>query len=440
MKNQDFTIIKKEHQSNLDLQADYDIFDLEPHALRRLIASKIRVGKKNAQSIKNIHSELAVTVKNITNYSDEDQKEYRKYQDRTTNKVKFAVRNMYKLYPQKLKMVRRDDVAEDNNDDDREIDWNAPSEETKVSTKDAFYWEDADSKNIALNNETTHGMPLARAMAYKLVKENLKNLIPPSEIESLAPYFDAAEKSINKFSKNESASIVAEYRPFSTTFFPKPITPENHEKIFTAIETKRVLKAKYQSIHGGIPEEIIFSPQQIRVQFMQTQVVGFAHNTTSDSSNEDRKGSTVINDGVYRHLTINRFSDIQFCNEAYKIELQPMKDFEFVSFSHPWVTNNLENLMLSEDQVITDWHAMSNEDRELITNLRDKEPEKWAKVTATIQLPEAFLDHHDEWDAWFFVNAISMYGADMIVIEPSQVVGEIKRRLVSNNHAYMKDT
>lgn len=440
MENLDFSIIKKEHQSNLNLQTDYDVFDLEPHALRRLVASKIRVGKKNARSITDIHGDLAIIVKNISKYSVDDQKEYKRYQDRTTKKVKIAVENMRKLYFKSLKMERLD-VSDEVNELEEigVIDWDETVENAKASMSDAFYWDNADNKNIALNSETTHGMPLARAMAYKVVKENLKNLIPPSEIESLEPYFSAAEKSINSFSSNSKASTVAEYRPFSTTFVPKPINKDNHEKIFTAIEAKRVIKAKYLSIHGGIPEDIIFSPQQIRVQFMQTQVIGFAHNATLNKADENRAGTHVSDEGVYRHLTINRFEDIQLCNEPYKVEAQPLKSFSFVAFTHQWVTNNLENLMISEDQQITDWKNMHENDRKTLIKIREKEPEKWSKITATIELPQAFLDFHDEWDAWFFVNAISMYGADMLVIEPSQVVDEIRRRLKSNNYAYLTE-
>jgi len=399
---------KTQEKEKLDLSMEVSIFDLEPAAFRREIASRIRVGREAATSLSQLYKIYIYSVKDITDYSDDTQKEYARYRDKTTKRVRFAAEYLLDKH-----------------------------EELKEMQSGHYYWTSTQNKNLALNQETTQGMSISRAMVYSLVQKNFVNLLPPSELESLEPYFEAAKQSLENFSISQANKLkAADYNPFAAGFIPQTINAKNHETIFSAIENNRVIKAKYSSIHGGIPEEIIFSPQKIRVQFQQTQVIGFVHNTDTTDGKIDDIVTHVNDNGIYRHLTLNNFLDIEIIKGAYKVEPQPTKKMLFVAYTHEWVTKNLGNLKISEDQNITPWQEMNETDKAQCKKMRKDKAEKWSKVTATIELPKAFLDFHDQWDAWFFVNAISMYGADLLVVEPTQVVDEIKRRVVAQSHAY----
>ena len=281
-------------------------------------------------------------------------------------------------------------------------------------------------------------MPLSRALAYNLVEENFSELLPPTELEMLTPYFVAAKKSIERFSVKQAAKLdKAKYQPYSSTVIREPVNRENHKAIFDAIENHQVIKATYCSIQQGIPEDIYFSPQQIRVQYNQTQVVGLVHNAKVDNSLSEEI-TQVSKEVIYRHLTINRFSNIEVTNEyEYETKHQPLTAVQFSAFIHPWVKNHFLAVKLAEDQNIIDWPDFSDEDKKQCLTMQEDKPELWSKITATIELPEAFLNSQEELDAWFFANSISHFGADMLVTSPMQIVREIKRRIESQYKAYL---
>ena len=178
-------------------------------------------------------------------------------------------------------------------------------------------------------------------------------------------------------------------------------------------------------MHSGlVPEEVIISPQQILLQYEHTQVVGYLHNPI-DGKN------------IYRHFDINRLSDIsEKIHLSYNKLHQPREPFKLTALIHQWVSDKLTYVKLSDDQKITPWEELSTDDLELCAKISHKENYKWAKVEATIWLTSKFLDKHDDWDAWFFVNSIAIYGADFIPLAPTQVVNEYNRRIQDAFNSY----
>ncbi|WP_019028857.1 WYL domain-containing protein [Colwellia piezophila] len=310
------------------------------------------------------------------------------------------------------------------------------------STRNKYYWLSSKAKNNALCK--TQNMPLSTAMAFDLVRSNFGNILPPDIAGELAPLFDKAKKTIEKLRVIRRTIDASDYVPFSTPWVKTAINEENYRLIFDAIEKQQVIHAEYESVHQDVvPNNIIFSPQQVRVQYEQTQVIGYLHNNL-------RAGQELPTEeqGIYRHFDINRFKNIKLIDEDFKIKAQhkyqsfdqPKAPFKFVAYVNPWVKENLTQTMFSTDQKITAFEDLVVEEQQLMkTCLTQSAPTKpWFKIEATIELTSQFLDHHDGWDAWFFVNAISMFGADMIVTEPSQVVDEIRRRLDNNFASYQK--
>lgn len=400
------TIVEKSRK--YDFSKENDIFDLSPHEFYREIASAIMTNKRSAVKLSDLYDKYISNMENdpVIPHSDEYKKEYKKYRDKTTKRIRNAMAYLEEKY---LPLA----LCEIN----------------------GYYWENVEEKNLALNNETPQGMPLARALAYNLVSENLSNLLPPEELILLKPYFNAAKQSLDKFKIKQPGKIkAAKYSPYATDFIIEEVNTNNIGLLFDAIEKGSLIKANYDSIHGGIPEEIIFSPQQIRLQFQQTKIVGFVHNTIKNS--DCTKETQVSSKGVYRHLSVNRMSDVKLIAGKYNNEQQEMVPMPFECFAHEWVATSLESAKFSEDQHITRYKDMTAEDQARCHNLIQKDHKKWCKVTATITLPKKFLDSHLEYDAWFFVNAISIYGGDLIATEPNYVVNEIKRRVNDQKFAY----
>lgn len=390
-----------------DFSEDEGIFELKGKYFVNAVAHLIKAGSAYALSNRDINELHVIKIDNVHTLPEKIQSDYNKYRDRTTKRIRLATKTLFEDY----------------------------SGELLKTDAGGYYWLDTDTRNIALDLNTH--MTVTRAMLYALVKDNLINLLPPSELNNLTPYFDKAEKTLSKFRLSQKNKITAaDYKPFSMNFIPKAVDQTTHEKIFAAIEAKKVIKAKYNSIHGGMPEEIVFSPQKIIMQFQQTQVVGFVHNADASGGTSSDINTHTNSKNIHRHLTMNNFSDVEIIKSQYNDTQQPKKTFTLIAYAHEWATKNLANLLISEDQEITPWAKMTEDEKKQCQSVRKKEPEKWSKVTATIELPKAFLDFQGEWDAWFFVNAISMYGSDLLVVEPTIVVNEIKRRVDGFNDAY----
>lgn len=367
-----------------------DIFSIGTQGLREAIAKSIPIGEKNAISSRDVNA-LYVS----SGVSDKER-------NTKTSRIRAALYWWFGT---------GDTI---------------PPAKCKRSPDNKFYWHNSNDLNIALNQELAGNMTLSKSLAYSLVKEHFSNLLPPSELIMLAPYFEAAEIKLNKLKNVKADRINAtKYLPFCNQWKKEPINPSSYQGIFDAIEHQKVIRAKYTSMHSGlVPDEVIFSPQQILLQYEHTQVVGYLHNPI-DGKN------------IYRHFDINRLSDItEEIHLSYKKQLQPRESCKLIALVHPWVRDKLTYVKLSDDQKITPWEKLSPSDLALCEKISHLKGYKWAKVEATIELTSKFLDHHDDWDAWFFVNTIAVYGADFIPLAPVQVVNEVNRRIKNATDTY----
>ncbi|MEZ9369653.1 WYL domain-containing protein [Shewanella sp. 10N.286.51.B2] len=370
----------------MKFEVKQDIFSLSPKNFREAIAKCIPVGEKNAIASRDINARY---VASSTDKTDRNTK---------TKRIKAAL-NWWSGNNSKVKVL--------------------PPAKCKQRLDGNYYWQNSNDLNIALNQELAGNMTLSKALAYSLVKEHFSNLMPPSELLMLAPYFEVAEKKLNQLKLVKGDRINAsKYLPFCNQWKKEPINPTSYTRIFDAIEHKKVISAKYTSMHTGlVPDTVIISPQQILLQYEHTQVVAYLHNPI-DGKN------------IYRHFDINRLSEITETEHlSYKIQHQPRKTFKLIALVHPWVRDKLTYVKLSDDQKITPWEQLNLDELALYEKITHFKDQKWAKVEATIELTSKFLDHHDEWDAWFFVNTIAIYGPDFIPLAPIQVVNEVNSRL-----------
>jgi hypothetical protein len=281
----------------------------------------------------------------------------------------------------------------------------------RVGRENRFYWMNEEFRNSHFSRFSNLEMAESQAVAFYLLQTHLADALPPKFKRELESRFEIAKNEV--LDNSEWLNIAEDWKdkisvePLGFKLHEVSTSDKEYDAIFDALEKQQVLKASYNSIHDELNEkgemvssesfqDIIFSPQQIRLQNLQLSVLVLIHEAGKKP--------------FFKSLVLARLKNVEVYEGdiTYIRNQQKMFNETLVLKTHTGMKNYFEQAKLSTTQEVT--HI---------------EGDTW-QIEAKIELPQHFK--HDGQDFFYLCNLLSSYANAVEVVSPDYIRDEMKRR------------
>lgn len=289
----------------------------------------------------------------------------------------------------------------------------------RVGRENRFYWLSEEDRNKHFSRFSSLEMAESQAVGFYLLQTHLADALPPKFKRELESRFEIAKNEV--LDNSEWLNIAEDWKdkisvdPLGFKLHEVSTSDKEYDAIFDALEKKQVLKASYNSIHDELNEkgemvssdsfqEVVFSPQQIRLQNLQLSVLALIHEPDKEP--------------FFKSLVLARLKNVNVDESGIAYVRKQPKTFSevLVLKVHTGMKNYFEQAKLATTQKIE--HI---------------EDDTW-KIEARIELPQHF--RHDGSDYFYLCNLLSSYAESVEVVSPVYIRDEMKRRVVKLHHMY----